>query len=138
MSKGVPHISIDFDGVLHADRYSDWKMPPDGKPVDGALDFVHWLMENELGVSVYTARDLTFPGVARGIRDWLERNHFPLMTVTNLKPLACLFIDDRGYRFEGSFEPIKAFMQQYEGLRPGTWMEDQGLSMKPPEFRSED
>lgn len=87
-------LAIDLDGVLH--RYSKgWH---DGSiydpPMDGALEAVDQLL-NRYELVVFTARkDLDL------VRQWIFVN-FPgwYPRVTNIKPLAFAYIDDRAIRF---------------------------------------
>lgn len=87
-------IAIDFDGVLH--RYSKgWH---DGtiydSPVDGSAAACRRLVADGYMLTIFTARrDIN------GILKWLNDNEFPTMSVTNEKPPALLYIDDRAIRF---------------------------------------
>lgn len=87
-------ICLDFDGVLHA-YTKGWH---DGSvydpPMPGALESVQRLSER-FKLVVQTSRDNL-----EEVRAWLERHGFPLMDVTNRKPPAVLYIDDRAFRFE--------------------------------------
>lgn len=92
-------ICLDFDGVLHA--YSrGWV---DGsvydEPMPGAVAAAKKLSERHWLVVQTTRENLD------EVRAWLERYGFPLMEVTNRKPPAVLYIDDRGLRFE-SWEQV--------------------------------
>ncbi len=89
-------IALDFDGVLH--RYGEgWK---DGtiydEPVVGAVDACWELRRRGYELVVFTARQ----GIAE-IRTWLADHGFPEkhMQVTNTKPPALFYVDDRGIRF---------------------------------------
>jgi hypothetical protein len=87
-------IAIDFDGVLH--RYSrGWQ---DGKlydpPMPGSYDALARLAETCNLVVFTTRQDLT------PVIYWLNA-FFPGLSirVTNVKPKAYVYIDDRGLRF---------------------------------------
>lgn len=87
-------VCLDFDGVLHA--YSrGWA---DGTvydgPMPGAVEAVQKLSERHKLVVQTTRENLD------EVRAWLERYGFPSMEVTNKKPPAVLYIDDRALRFE--------------------------------------
>jgi hypothetical protein len=103
-------VAVDFDGVIHA--YSKgWH---DGtiydEPVPGALDAIESLMER-YAVAIFTTRD------TEQVKDWLLGHGFDdiwtdlaweppfwneagSLLVTNRKPAAIAYIDDRGIRFE--------------------------------------
>lgn len=95
-------IAVDFDGVLH--RYSrGWQ---DGKiydrPVEGAVEAYYSLMDKGYHLVVFTTRtDLD------AVRKWMHRHfdfekrvgHMWEPEITNVKPLAIAYIDDRGIRF---------------------------------------
>jgi hypothetical protein len=99
-------VCLDFDGVLHA--YSrGWG---DGScydaPIEGALSAVTYLQLKGLNVVVQTARqDLD------AVRDWLFQHGFPEMRVTNEKPIALAYIDDRGITFQGDWRPVLATVE---------------------------
>ena len=45
-------------------------------------------------------------GGAEAIRDWLCANGFPEMAIY-AKPIASIYIDDNGWRFEGEFPELE-------------------------------
>lgn len=113
-ARGV--IALDFDGVLNSDKA--WSGPTGiDDPVPGAREFVFWLMDRGFSVYIFTTRAEWSEG-RKAIREWLERHGFPPMNVTNEKHGALLFVDDRGYRFNGSFDDLKKFMQENPSLNP--------------------
>lgn len=86
-------IALDFDGVLHA--YSKgWQ---DGTiydpPMPGAVNACKALAEN-FELIVFTTRENLL-----AVSAWLYEHKFPAITVTNRKPLAVVYIDDRALRF---------------------------------------
>ncbi len=107
-------IALDFDGVLH--RYSrGWA---DGTiydpPVEGAVQAVRTLLES-YDLIIHTCRVNDDPDVAfteeqplardQSIRQWLREWNFPEPWCDTVeifpKPTAFLYVDDRGWRFEG-------------------------------------
>jgi hypothetical protein len=87
-------IAVDFDGVIH--RYRDgWQggeIYDDMMP--GCFEAIGKLKDKGYRVVVFTSRKNLVP-----VRDWLE-NHFDYpLEVTNEKPPAIAYIDDRGIRF---------------------------------------
>lgn len=103
-------ICIDFDGVLHS-YTKGWQGAAvlEG-PVEGAQAFVRWLQDQKYDVVIQSTRAKTADGYL-AIMQWLGEHSFPgPLKVTSEKPPAFLYIDDRGYRFGGSFEEVKAYM----------------------------
>ena len=96
-------IALDFDGVLHSytSGWTGWT--PLDMPVPGAQDFVLDLLELGYSVVIYSAR--FSEGVGRsGAARWMAEHGFPPgIHLATLKPQASLYVDDRGFRFEGSF-----------------------------------
>lgn len=90
-------ISIDFDGVLHAYR-EGWK---DGtiydEPVPGAQEALAALCDAGNRLVISTVRD-----DHDAIMRWLIRHGLDsfIDEITNAKPIAWLYIDDRALRFE--------------------------------------
>lgn len=91
-------IALDFDGVLH--KYSrKWH---DGTiydaPVKGAVEAVKELAER-FDLIIFTCREQPDE-----IKTWVKE-HFGLdIAVTCGKPHADMYIDDRGYHFDGSWQ----------------------------------
>ena len=87
-------IAIDFDGVVH--RYS--KGYKDGsiydKPVKGVRKAIARLKRKGFRVVVFTARtNRADVGV------WLIKHGIDIDEITNIKPRAVAYIDDRAIRF---------------------------------------
>lgn len=113
------NVALDFDGVLHHDQ-GPWRgvshIP--GPAVEGALEFVRELWRAGHEVVVYTCRALE-PAGAEAVRAWLTaRLGEPAPDVVGTKPIAHLYIDDRGFRFEGSFPS----MVEVDRLCHRTWI----------------
>jgi hypothetical protein len=89
-------LAIDFDGVLHA--YSKgWQ---DGtiydRPLFFAVEALRRLRLWGYTLVIFTARKDT-----QAVKEWLAANDFPTdIEVTNVKPPAWAYIDDRAIRFE--------------------------------------
>ena len=124
-------ISIDFDGVIH--HYS--KGYQDGSiydpPIKGAARFIYDCMfVKNWSVFILSTRD------PRQIKEWMETTLFlgkelPFQItilpadqkfwnekknigVTNRKLAAHVYIDDRGFRFEGHFEGMIEQLEQFK------------------------
>lgn len=105
-------IVIDFDGVLHA-YTSGWKGAtsiPD-PPVPQAFSFLAAAVER-FDVAILSARSREAGGID-AMKTWLTQYGLPEETLRKLKfprtkPPAHVYIDDRGWRFEGVFPPLDA------------------------------
>jgi hypothetical protein len=126
-------IAIDFDGVIH--RYSNGYK--DGSiydsPVPGAKEFIlECMYDKGWAVVIFSTRDpcqiknwietVLFPDphkdfrisvLSVGLKFWNAKKN---IGITNRKIAAHFYIDDRGLRFEGSFEGLT---EQLEVLK--TW-----------------
>jgi hypothetical protein len=111
-------VAVDFDGVIH-----QYKTPwvnahtiPDG-PIVGAIE---WLAETiqKLDVVIFSTRCKTWRG-RRAVRAWLRKysgmlwNDSPAaihgiedVRLSYEKPPALVYIDDRAFRFEGTFPNV--------------------------------
>ncbi len=106
-------LAIDFDGVIH--KYSKgWQggiIYDD--PVDGAKESIFQLM-NMYEVVIFTSR-----GDLNAVRAWLESKFdfeskgFKVPEITNQKPIAIAYIDDRGIRFTDWDSTLK-FLENME------------------------
>lgn len=121
----VSTVAVDFDGVIHT-YGRGWQ---DGtiydEPVPGAFDAIESLM-GRYAVAIFTTRDVHqvaewlfahgFDNVATGWTPpfWNEKG---VILVTNLKPAAVAYIDDRGIRFADWGQAL-ADLERHEG-RPG-------------------
>lgn len=99
-------ICLDFDGVLHNpyDRTEGYRM---GQPVAGALDAVRALVAHGHTLVIHSARIQTV-GDAKHVYDWLDYFGFGryIDCVSLPKPLADLYVDDKGYRFSNWIEDL--------------------------------
>jgi len=111
------HIAIDFDGVICSNHERDYNQEVMlRKPIAGAYDFIKRLLTPENKVSVYSARARTFTGV-HTIQDYLtfvvglSYTEISTIDISDKKPIADIYIDDRAIRFEGTWpthEELKA------------------------------
>lgn len=93
-----PTISLDFDGVLA--EYTGWRgKHHTGKPMTGALEFLLTHQASHQFV-IHTVRE------PEAISKWLVTHGFPAIPVTNVKPKASAYIDDRAIRFEGDWQSV--------------------------------
>jgi hypothetical protein len=97
-------LCSDFDGVLHSyvSPFTESACPD--PPVEGAIE---WLCEmtEAFEVPILTTRG-QYAQTKGIVTEWLLDNDFPeaslaRVDVTNVKPAALMYVDDRGWRFEG-------------------------------------
>jgi hypothetical protein len=103
--EGEPcRIAVDFDGVINSyvSRWTGATDLPD-PPVPGAIE---WLAEmvRSFEVIIFTTRG-QYPEAEAAIHAWLQKHGYCgcLPEVTNKKPAALVYLDDRAIRFEGAF-----------------------------------
>ena len=87
-------VSVDFDGVIH--KFSKgWQ---DGsiydEPMPGARKAIKQMIKEGLNVVVSTCREV------ESVKRWLSKQGFVDLEVTNSKPYAIAYIDDRAVKFE--------------------------------------
>ena len=86
-------------------------------PVPGAIEALHRYLET-FEVAIYSARSGE-PGGIEAIRDFIdkydtappEKRLIDRLLFPSSKPAAALYIDDRGYRFEGVFPDTQTLME---------------------------
>lgn len=87
-------LAIDFDGVLH-----DYKNPIEGRrmgpPIKGATDSMDSLKEDGHKLIIHSVGS----GNPKHIEEWLDYYDIPYDEVTNIKPNADLYIDDKALHF---------------------------------------
>jgi hypothetical protein len=114
-------LVVDFDGVIHA-YTSGWKGQLEivDPPVPGAFA---WLTQvaDQFEVIVFSSRlnprGRSREAVLEAFRTWFLRHGLPPETLSKLhfwtepgKPMGILYIDDRGYRFEGRFPDAREIL----------------------------
>ena len=135
MSRKPPILCIDFDGVLHSYE-SGWKGPrniPD-EPVIGAIHWLRSLLSDpestccmaprylEFDVQIFSSRSRYWGAkgaMKRWLMKWFQVYGYPadlveLLKFPTEKPPASIFIDDRAFRFEGSFPETSQMMKMLE------------------------
>jgi predicted HAD superfamily phosphohydrolase YqeG len=94
-------IAVDFDGVMNT--YTGWKGEAElFEPRPGLRAFLEQLRAAGFKVVVYSTRP------ASRIRSWLVDHDLSALVddVTNGKPMAIAYIDDRAVCFDGDFDAV--------------------------------
>lgn len=121
-------ICFDFDGVIHC-YTSGWKGTgciPDG-PVPGIKELIAKLRANGFQVVVSSARFRGEGGVVAVTQKLVEWG-IEVDGLHERKPMASIYIDDRGLRFDGNAENLHEDI--YDALNEGTWVEREKASAK--------
>jgi hypothetical protein len=90
-----PVVAFDFDDVL---ARGTWPSPSLGRPNYDAIDAVNHYYDAGCQVVIFTARPTSH---LQAIREWVHKNGLGsiIYEVTNRKPVACLYFDDRAVRW---------------------------------------
>lgn len=105
-------LAIDFDGVLHNYKEGDWEglTVIDGGTVPGAVAAMQ-VLHHRYVLIVHTCRAAHIDGV-NAVQRWLKFHHIPFDAVTNVKPHAEAYIDDRGFKFDTWQEVVDVFTRR--------------------------
>jgi hypothetical protein len=100
-------LCVDFDGVLHS-YASGWQGATTigDPPVEGAIAFLEEAAE-QFEIAIFSSRS-HLPGGVAAMRSWLALQGLAEETLVRIsfpthKPAAELYLDDRAWRFEGTF-----------------------------------
>lgn len=113
-------VAIDFDKTIHAEGPNHEY----GPPVRGAKDALEAFKDSGFDIVIASCRAGFSPDEPSKMEAWLKDNQIPFDKVTSEKPLAHLYIDDKGLRFEGDWKktlevalPILAAARDKKKLR---------------------
>ena len=99
------NIAIDFDGVIH-----DYKNPVPGRRmgalIEGAKEALERFRANGYRIISHTVRGTTEQSI-KCVADWMNYFECPFDEITNIKPNAEAYIDDKGISFTSWLETIK-------------------------------
>jgi hypothetical protein len=95
-------IAIDFDGVIHQYSKGWQKGVIYDPPTEGVVEAFYKLMEDGYDLVIFTSRKDLEP-----VRQWMHKHfdferrigHMWEPAITNQKPIAIAYIDDRAIRF---------------------------------------
>jgi hypothetical protein len=100
-------IAVDFDGVIH-----DYKNPIEGRrmgaPIAGTKEALAEFEANDHRIIIFSVWGN--PAGEKIIRDFMNYYELPYHEITNVKPQADLYIDDKAIRFT-NWEEV---LQNYE------------------------
>lgn len=107
-------VVFDFDGVIS--KYENgWQGATiiNDEPVDGIIEALNEISK-KYRIVVLTSR-CSQPGGFEAVRDWLNSYGIPYELITDVKPQALAYIDDRAICFKGN---SKALLKEIESLEP--------------------
>jgi len=129
-------ICLDFDGTIYS-YISGWRgvtETPD-PPVQGARAAIAELRKN-FRVVVNSAR-CDDPKGKVAIENWLRHHNIEVDEVVSAKPGAVLYVDDRGFRFGGSWDAVLKFVTNPKNLQSPNMPAENEQPEKPVEEPSE-
>jgi predicted phosphatase len=87
-------IAVDFDGVIH-----DFKNPVKGRrmgaPIEGTQDALKRLRGLGWKIIIFSV----WGGEPKAIKDFMDYYKLPYDSITNIKPQADVYLDDKAVRF---------------------------------------
>lgn len=99
-------VAVDFDGVLNT--YTGWQGEDElFEPREGVTEFLDKLGQ-KYDVIIYTTRNSE---KVQGWLEWFGLDHY-VDEISNIKPKAIAYVDDRGVRFEGDYEAALSAIEQ--------------------------
>lgn len=112
MKNEYPIIAVDFDGVLN--KYKGWEGENKlSVPQSGVKYFLEEL-NKDYSVIIFTVRDTD------KVKEWLIKYELDkyVLHVTDMKPKAVAYIDDRAIKYNGNYGEVLKELEQFK-----TWWE---------------
>lgn len=105
-------VAVDFDGVLN--RYNGWKGENELYPPQSGAKYFLKKLDEKYTVIIFTCRD------TQKIWEWLKKYKLDqyIQEVTNKKPRAFAYIDDRAIEYNGSYKKVLKTLNEFK-----TWWE---------------
>lgn len=107
-----PTIAVDFDGVLN--KYNGWKGERDLSIPQSGVEYFLKKLNDTYSVIIFTVRDTDY------VKEWLIKYKLDkyVFHVTNMKPKAVAYIDDRSINYDGNYEKVLKKLKNFK-----TWWE---------------
>lgn len=102
-------LAIDFDGVMNL--YTGWKGEDElYQPRSGLADFLNTLRRDEWTIIIYSTRD------PEKIKEWLKAHKYEFLIdgISNKKPMATCYLDDRAVNFNGDWTDALAKLVNFK------------------------
>jgi hypothetical protein len=113
-------VALDFDGVINSYK-NGWKGESEtDEPVAGAAEGILKLLESGLSVVIYSTRAGS-PEGEKTIRDYLRNligESAGTIRITDRKPIAAVYVDDRAVTFSGDWEEMPGKIEKFK-----SWVE---------------
>jgi hypothetical protein len=109
-------VALDFDGVINSYK-SGWKGETEtDDPVMGAAEGILKLLETGLDIVIYSTRAGS-PEGEQTIRDYLRKligEKADTIKITDGKPIAAVYVDDRAVTFSGNWEEMPEKIEKFK------------------------
>jgi hypothetical protein len=109
-------VALDFDGVINSYK-NGWKGESEtDEPVTGAAEGILRLLESGLDIVIYSTRAGS-PEGEKTIRDYLRNligESAGTIKITDRKPIAAVYVDDRAVTFSGNWEEMPEKIEKFK------------------------
>ena len=101
------NIAVDFDGVLNT--YTGWNGKYDLYEPREDVDLFLKELSEKFNVIIFTTREVT------SVSRWLDEYDLGdyVTEITNEKPRAICYIDDRGVNFDGDYQKVLKIVSDF-------------------------
>lgn len=122
-------LCFDFDWVIHWYRewWKDWTIYDE--PVPWIKELINKLFDEWYIVVINSTRAWT-PEWKKAIEDWLKKYDFPELQVYAEKPIAMMYVDDRGTRFMWNCDDLYAQIISFQWTWLERWFKARGMNIK--------
>jgi len=114
-------IAIDFDGVIYKNSKGYYDGTLYDEPIEGALEAIKSFSDKGYTIVIFTGKvklDRPSPNekpMIQLVEEWLEKYKVKqyIKEVTSEKPMALIYIDDKGYRFTDWASTLDFFTKEF-------------------------